>query len=186
MDQMSCDFQDGQGQAVRMPKAAPPKAKPHQASARLKQLREALGLKQREMANLLGGIPQDHYKHFEGRTRPTREIVAAIEKQFGLPPAAFLSDETIPSTDFNQIIENLRDRTARDPKILIPSSQMVRDTDSRGDADPHIKEGVVGQGSIEFILTTLNEIKADIAKNRQAINELQEGKSKPGFRKGRR
>lgn len=159
---------------------------PPQACIRLKQLREALGLKQREMGKLLGDVPQGRYKQYETRTRPTREVVAAVEKQFGLPPAAFLSDETISESDFNHLIENLRDGVERKRTKLISSSQSVRHTDIRGDVvSREVAEGVMGQNSLDFILGTLAEIKADIAKNRQAIADLQ-ASNKPGFRKGRR
>lgn len=166
-----------------MPKRVPQKAEPPQACVRLKRLRTALGLKQREMAARLGVKRQDHYKQFEVRTRPTREIVVAIEKEFGLPPAAFLSDETIPSADFNHMIENLRDGTVRKGTNLISHSQMAGHTVSRGaDATPRTEGVVVGPGSIEFILTTLAEMKADIATNKKLIADLQEGrKAKKGF-----
>lgn len=157
-----------------------------QACSRLKQLREAAGLKHREMGALLGVPRQDHYKHFEKRTRPTREMIAAIQKQFGVPPEAFLDDESFPTTEFNQIIENLRVRTSRSVSKLVPDSQMTGHTVSRGDAGPHSTEGHVGQGSIDFIFATLTEIKAQIAENRKLIDELHQGrKAPPGFRKGR-
>jgi transcriptional regulator with XRE-family HTH domain len=166
--------------------AKQPKDGPPQACARLKRLRETLGLKQREMGKLLGDVPQGRYKQYETRTRPTREIVAAVEKQFGLPPAAFLSDESIQESDFNHLIEKLRDGTVREMTKLIQSSHIDRHTDISGDRGSREAEGQVGQGSIDFILTTLAEIKADIAKNRQAIANLEEARNKPGFRKGRR
>jgi transcriptional regulator with XRE-family HTH domain len=172
------------GHTVLMEKDA--KDGPPQACIRLKQLRKALGLKQREMGQLLGDVPQGRYKQYEIRTRPTREIVAAVEKQFGLPPAAFLSDESIQDSDFNQMLVELRDGTVRKVTKLIHSSQLGRHTDIRGDVASRETEGQVGQGSIDFILTTLAEIKADIAKNRQAIADLEEARNKPGFRKGRR
>lgn len=184
-DQSSSDSQAPQGQGVPMKKKHEKDEGPALASIRLKRLRTTLGLKQREMAKRLGDIPQDHYKHFEGRTRPTREIIAAIEKQFGLPPSAFLDDESISEADFNHMTEKLRDGMRRDGTILIPGLQMGPYAALHGDAGPREKEGVVGQGSIDFILTTLAEIKADIAKNKAAIAELKEGHTKPGFRKGR-
>jgi transcriptional regulator with XRE-family HTH domain len=165
--------------------AKQPKDGPPQACTRLKRLRETLGLKQREMGKLLGDVPQGRYKQYETRTRPTREIVAAVEQQFGLPPAVFLSDESIPESDFNQMLVDLRDGTVRKATDLVQFSHMDRHTDIRGDVGSHKAEGQVGQGSLDFILTTLAEIKADIARNKQAIAALQEA-PKAGFRKGRR
>lgn len=153
---------------------------------RLKVFREALGLTQREMGAQLGGLAQDRYKQYEGRTRPTRELLTSIEKQFNIPPTVFLSDETIPEVAFNKFIIAMKENRQSVSTFFTKPSQVVLHNGGRGDDNPVTAEGNVGQGSIDFILTTLAEMKAEIAGNKKAIAELQEGaNSKKGPTKGR-
>lgn len=61
--------------------------------ARVKSARVALGMSQQQMADALG-IPQDHYKHFEGRSVMPTHLVAKFCEITGMDPWYMLTGQS--------------------------------------------------------------------------------------------